>query len=83
MASRACRGRSRHFPLSQLRSLTLPGADSTPTLASLTSRLQNNGITGSTGSMSVREIRDEVVPVEEKERCVFRFVLASERSCSS
>ncbi|BGP02217.1 Leucine carboxyl methyltransferase 1 [Rhodotorula toruloides ATCC 204091] len=51
-----------------LRSLTLPGADSTPSLASLTSRLEKNGINGSTGSMSVREIRDEVVPVKEKER---------------
>ncbi|BGP26616.1 leucine carboxyl methyltransferase [Rhodotorula toruloides] len=51
-----------------LRSLSLPGADSTPTLTSLTSRLKYNGFAGSTGSMSVREIRDEVLPVEDKER---------------
>jgi hypothetical protein len=52
----------------QLRSLTLPGADSTPTLASLTDRFVAAGVKGPCGALSIKQIRDDVIPVEELER---------------
>ncbi|GAA5961656.1 hypothetical protein JCM8115_004724 [Rhodotorula mucilaginosa] len=51
-----------------LRSLTLPGADSTPTLASLTDRFVAAGVKGPCGALSIKQIRDDVIPVEELER---------------
>lgn len=51
-----------------LRSLALPGADSTPTLDSLTDRFVAAGVKGSCGALSIKKIRDGVIPVEELER---------------
>ncbi|GAA6013679.1 hypothetical protein JCM10207_004817 [Rhodosporidiobolus poonsookiae] len=51
-----------------MRNLSLPGAASTPSLASLTDRLRRNGLKGTCGALSVREIRERCVPVEENER---------------
>ncbi|GAA5883007.1 hypothetical protein JCM3774_001757 [Rhodotorula dairenensis] len=52
-----------------LRSLTLPGAESTPTLSSLTDRLVAAGCTPSgSGALSIKQIRDDVIPVDELER---------------
>ncbi|GAA5823863.1 hypothetical protein JCM11251_003323 [Rhodosporidiobolus azoricus] len=50
------------------RNLSLPGAASTPTLSSLIERLRRNGIKGECGALSVKEIREEVVPRKERER---------------
>ncbi|GAA5991652.1 hypothetical protein JCM10908_001074 [Rhodotorula pacifica] len=51
-----------------LRSLSLPGADSTPSLSSLTDRLATAGVNGSKGALSVKQIREGVIPVEEIDR---------------
>ncbi|BGP18664.1 hypothetical protein JCM10213_002908 [Rhodosporidiobolus nylandii] len=50
------------------RNLLLPGAGSTPTLASLVERLQAAGASGECGSLSVKDIREGCVPREEAER---------------
>ncbi|GAA5915756.1 hypothetical protein JCM6882_003846 [Rhodosporidiobolus microsporus] len=50
------------------RNLSLPGASSTPTLSSLTERLERNGVKGECGALSVKEIREGVVPADERER---------------
>lgn len=60
-----------HFDApAQLRSLTLPGADSTPTLDSLTDRFVAAGVKGSCGALSIKQIRDDVIPVEELGRYI-------------
>lgn len=63
----------------QLRSLTLPGADSTPTLDSLTDRFVAAGVTGSCGALSIKQIRDDVIPLEELERSVEQAPLTISR----
>ncbi|GAA5856635.1 hypothetical protein JCM8547_005902 [Rhodosporidiobolus lusitaniae] len=50
------------------RNLSLPGASSTPSLSSLTSRLRQAGVKGDCGALSVKEIRESVVPTGERER---------------
>lgn len=55
-------------PALQLRSLSLPGADETPTLASLSERLKLAGARGPGGAMTIKQIRDEVIPIEELQR---------------
>ncbi|GAA5939411.1 uncharacterized protein JCM15063_006172, partial [Sporobolomyces koalae] len=52
-----------------MRGLSLPGADSTPDLASLTSRLEANGFEGTTtGAISIKQIRESVLPRDEVDR---------------
>ncbi|GAA5924146.1 hypothetical protein JCM1841_004586 [Sporobolomyces salmonicolor] len=51
------------------RGLTLPGADSTPTLDSLTQRLRSNGFEGPAHTLSIKQIRSEgFIPAAELER---------------
>ncbi|GAA5974771.1 hypothetical protein JCM11641_007259 [Rhodosporidiobolus odoratus] len=50
------------------RSLSLPSASSTPTLTSLVERLGACGIKGECGSLSVKEIKEEVIPRGERDR---------------
>ncbi|GAA6005067.1 leucine carboxy methyltransferase [Rhodotorula paludigena] len=51
-----------------VRSISLPGASSTPSLASLTERLRRAGVRGETGALSVRQIRDRCIDADEVER---------------
>lgn len=73
-SSNCCSRLTRFLPSpdapAQLRSLALPGADSTPTLDSLTDRFVAAGVKGSCGALSIKKIRDGVIPVEELERSV-------------
>ncbi|GAA5901129.1 hypothetical protein JCM5296_006279 [Sporobolomyces johnsonii] len=51
-----------------MRGLTLPGADSTPTLDSLTQRLGRNGFAGPAHTLSIKQIRSGCIPAAELER---------------
>ncbi|GAA6006150.1 hypothetical protein JCM11491_002050 [Sporobolomyces phaffii] len=51
-----------------MRGLSLPGAASTPTLASLSRRLRSNGFAGPSDSLSIKQIRESIIPLDELER---------------
>ena len=52
----------------QMRGLSLPGSGETLTLQSLTQRLRTNGFAGSCDSLSIKQIRESIIPQDELER---------------
>ncbi|GAA5912715.1 leucine carboxy methyltransferase [Sporobolomyces salmoneus] len=51
-----------------MRGLSLPGSRSTPTLDSLSRRLESNGFLGSGNSLSIKQIRESIIPRDDLER---------------
>ncbi|GAA5975421.1 hypothetical protein JCM5350_006474 [Sporobolomyces pararoseus] len=51
-----------------MRGLSLPGSGETLTLQSLTQRLRTNGFAGSCDSLSIKQIRESIIPQDELER---------------
>ncbi|GAA5965090.1 hypothetical protein JCM3765_004853 [Sporobolomyces pararoseus] len=51
-----------------MRGLSLPGSGETLTLKSLSQRLQSNGFAGFCDSLSIKQIRESIIPQDELER---------------